>query len=196
LRLKSIKNIAKITKSMKMIASTKLAKAQRAMETGRVFGKSINGRSSFYVLFSSYILGVYESIKPITAEHDVPLLVAVSSDRGLCGAIHSSIAKCVRKKVREDFPTAPILVLGDKAKPQVAREARDNIVMHFNQLGRNIPVFADAANIVDTIKAQNISSSSIHLYYNKFKSVIAYENTALFGYSFEKLKSSGINIVI
>ena len=42
LRLKSIKNIAKITKSMKMIASTKLVKAQKAMEAGRVFGQSIN----------------------------------------------------------------------------------------------------------------------------------------------------------
>lgn len=38
LRLKAIKNIGKITKSMKMIASTKLNRAQKSMETGRVFG--------------------------------------------------------------------------------------------------------------------------------------------------------------
>ncbi|KAF9206839.1 atp3 gamma subunit of the F1 sector of mitochondrial F1F0 ATP synthase, partial [Podila verticillata] len=40
LRLNSIKNIGKITKSMKMIASTKVAKAQRAMESARVYGAS------------------------------------------------------------------------------------------------------------------------------------------------------------
>ncbi|KAF9376385.1 atp3 gamma subunit of the F1 sector of mitochondrial F1F0 ATP synthase, partial [Podila verticillata] len=40
LRLNSIKNIGKITKSMKMIASTKVAKAQRAMESARAYGAS------------------------------------------------------------------------------------------------------------------------------------------------------------
>ncbi|KAG0197360.1 atp3 gamma subunit of the F1 sector of mitochondrial F1F0 ATP synthase, partial [Mortierella sp. NVP41] len=40
LRLNAIKNIGKITKSMKMIASTKVAKAQRAMESARVYGAS------------------------------------------------------------------------------------------------------------------------------------------------------------
>lgn len=43
MRLKSVSNIAKITKSMKMIASTKMNKAQRAMETARVYGESANG---------------------------------------------------------------------------------------------------------------------------------------------------------
>ncbi|KAF9147269.1 atp3 gamma subunit of the F1 sector of mitochondrial F1F0 ATP synthase, partial [Linnemannia schmuckeri] len=38
LRLNAIKNIGKITKSMKMIASTKVSKAQRAMESARVYG--------------------------------------------------------------------------------------------------------------------------------------------------------------
>jgi F-type H+-transporting ATPase subunit gamma len=43
MRLKSIKNIGKITKSMKMIASTKLNRAQKAMEVGRVFGDNSAG---------------------------------------------------------------------------------------------------------------------------------------------------------
>ena len=43
LRLKSIKNIGKITKSMKMIASTKLNRAQKAMDVGRAFGQSASG---------------------------------------------------------------------------------------------------------------------------------------------------------
>jgi F-type H+-transporting ATPase subunit gamma len=43
LRLKSVKNIAKITKSMKMIASTKLVRAQRAMESARIYGEASAG---------------------------------------------------------------------------------------------------------------------------------------------------------
>ena len=44
MRLKSIKNIGKITKSMKMIASTKLNRAQKAMEVGRTFGETSTGK--------------------------------------------------------------------------------------------------------------------------------------------------------
>ena len=42
-RLKAIKNIGKITSSMKMIASTKLNRAQKAMEVGRDYGKATIG---------------------------------------------------------------------------------------------------------------------------------------------------------
>jgi F-type H+-transporting ATPase subunit gamma len=42
--LKSVQNIEKITKSMKMIASTKVAKAQRGMESARAFGEASNGK--------------------------------------------------------------------------------------------------------------------------------------------------------
>jgi F0F1-type ATP synthase gamma subunit len=43
MRLKSIRNIAKITKTMKMIASTRVTKAQRLMETARAYGMRTNG---------------------------------------------------------------------------------------------------------------------------------------------------------
>jgi F-type H+-transporting ATPase subunit gamma len=43
MRLKSVKNIEKITKSMKMIATTKLTKAQRTMDTARVYGQASEG---------------------------------------------------------------------------------------------------------------------------------------------------------
>lgn len=48
LRLKSIQNIGKITKSMKMIASTKLNRAQKTMETGRFFARTSQGTPLSY----------------------------------------------------------------------------------------------------------------------------------------------------
>ena len=45
LRLKAITNIGKITKSMKMIASTKLNRAQKNMETARIFGQAVQGEN-------------------------------------------------------------------------------------------------------------------------------------------------------
>lgn len=46
LRLKSIQNIGKITKSMKMIASTKLNRAQKTMEIGRTFARTSQGNQT------------------------------------------------------------------------------------------------------------------------------------------------------
>ncbi|KAG2087599.1 hypothetical protein BD769DRAFT_1322359, partial [Suillus cothurnatus] len=43
LRLKSVKNIEKITKSMKMSASTELAKAQRTMQSGKQYDLANSG---------------------------------------------------------------------------------------------------------------------------------------------------------
>jgi F-type H+-transporting ATPase subunit gamma len=50
MRLKSIKNIGKITKSMKMIASTKLNRAQKTMEIGRNYSAASKGTSSVITL--------------------------------------------------------------------------------------------------------------------------------------------------
>lgn len=45
-RIKSVSNIEKITKSMKMIAATQLNKAQRAMEAAHKYGNANQGKSS------------------------------------------------------------------------------------------------------------------------------------------------------
>lgn len=54
-RLKAIRNIGKITSSMKMIASTKLNRAQKAMEIGREFGRSITSNQKIILSLSNSI---------------------------------------------------------------------------------------------------------------------------------------------
>lgn len=104
------------------------------------------------------------------------LLVVCSSDRGLCGAIHSSLSKLARQIVRKDKEGTSIVVLGDKAKPQVAREGRTNIKLAINQVGRNAPSYSEALSIVNALLKEKIESDKIKVMFNYFKSVIAYEN--------------------
>ncbi|KAF9023571.1 atp3 gamma subunit of the F1 sector of mitochondrial F1F0 ATP synthase, partial [Haplosporangium bisporale] len=105
LRLNSIKNIGKITKSMKMIASTKVAKAQRAMESARVYGASSSS--------------IYKNANTTPLENEDQVYIVSSSDRGLCGGIHSSVAKATRKLMIADGFSSQVIVLGDKAKNQM-----------------------------------------------------------------------------
>lgn len=118
------------------------------------------------------------------------LVLACSSDRGLCGGVHSSVSKFVRQKNRENPGSTNIVVLGDKAKPQIARDARKNIRMHFNQVGKNIPIFADAISICDTVLKQNFNPDAIMVVYNAFKSVLVFETTPAPVFTFDNIVSS------
>ncbi|KAF7370762.1 Importin N-terminal domain-containing protein [Mycena sanguinolenta] len=180
LRLKSVKNIEKITKSMKLIASTKLAKAQRAMAAGKEYG-----------IANSEVFVHASSAAPTPSNK---LFIVVSSDKGMCGGIHSSVSKATRrafagvndsplldgdnKPVEVDSAT-PVMVIGDKSKTQLTRAMAGNLRLTFNQIGRDVPTFADAAGVADLVIQSGIQYDSVVLIYNKFVSAISYEPTSM-----------------
>jgi F-type H+-transporting ATPase subunit gamma len=191
LRLKSVKNIEKITKSMKMIASSKLAKAQRAMEAGKRYG-----------IANKEVFEHVPSDKPTPNK----LFIVVSSDKGLCGGIHSSVSKATRRAFNnvDDSPLASlgandstvgadshVVVIGDKSKAQLVRTFNSNFVLSFNQIGRDIPTFADASAVTDLIVQSGVKYDSVVLVYNKFVSAISYEAGAMEIKGEEALKESG-----
>ncbi|KAF7440125.1 atp3 gamma subunit of the F1 sector of mitochondrial F1F0 ATP synthase [Pleurotus ostreatus] len=190
LRLKSVRNIEKITKSMKMIASTKLAKAQRAMQAGKEYG-----------LANSEVFKVATDDKSSARR----LFIVVSSDKGLCGGIHSSVSKATRRAISNatdsPFATAegssvtiegdsPVMVIGDKSKMQLIRALPQNLVLTFNQIGRDIPTFADAAGVADLIIKSGVKYDSVVLVYNKFVSALSYEAAIMEVKGAEALKES------
>ncbi|KAI8637762.1 ATP synthase F1, gamma subunit [Parasitella parasitica] len=174
-RLKSVQNIEKITKSMKMIASTKVSKAQRGMESARVFGEASNS--------------LFANAETKATEGGKVLFVASSSDRGLCGGIHSSVSKATRKVISE-HPTSDLVVLGDKPKAQLSRTFRKQLAITFNQIGKDVPTFQEAASIVDIIKTSDLEFDSANIVYNKFISVVSYEAMNIPIYSEEAFKAS------
>lgn len=87
IRLKSVKNIQKITKSMKMVSAAKYAKAERELKGARAYGE---GANAFYNNISSDSEVTTEAVGVNDKKR---LLVLITSDRGLCGAVHTSIAK-------------------------------------------------------------------------------------------------------
>ncbi|KAL7269339.1 atp3 gamma subunit of the F1 sector of mitochondrial F1F0 ATP synthase [Rhizina undulata] len=174
-RLKSIKNIEKITKTMKIVASTKLARAQRAMGESRVYGETSNT--------------VFEKAETTAPAGAKTLLVVSSSDKGLCGGIHSQLTKAVRRRLQED-PDVEIVVLGEKCKAQLARSSGKNIVMSFANVGKDIPSFAEAQVIADQIIQLGKDYDNVEVIYNTFKSAISYEPSSINAFSEEIFKSS------
>merc|ERR1711884_194098 len=91
IRLKSVKNIQKITQSMKMVSAAKYARAERDLKAARPYG---TGAQAFYEQAK-----VEET--EAAPEGGKTLYVALTSDRGLCGGVHSSICKTIRNELLE-----------------------------------------------------------------------------------------------
>jgi F-type H+-transporting ATPase subunit gamma len=174
-RLKSIRNIEKITKTMKIVASTKLTRAQRAMTESRQYGQTSEQ--------------VYESAETKPLEDKKTLWVVCSSDKGLCGGIHSGLTRMTRKEFLEKSDM-DLVVIGEKAKAQLGRSNAKNIVLSFAGIGKDVPTFADAQAIADQIALLPEDYASIKIVYNKFINQTSYEPTPIEAYSEEAFTQS------
>lgn len=162
---------------MKVVASTKLNRAQRAMTESRQYGQTSNT--------------VFEQAetKPLEGDDKKTLIVVASSDKGLCGGIHSGLSKKVRRMLAEK-PNADIVVLGEKCKAQLSRSNSKNIVLSFSGVGKDIPTFADAQAIADQITLLPMDYSDIQIVYNKFINATSYEATPIEAFSEEAIANS------
>jgi len=176
-RLKSIRNIEKITKTMKIVASTKLTRAQRAMTESRSYGQTSNK--------------VFEEAetKILDGENKKVLLVVCSSDKGLCGGIHSGLTRAVRRLLNEGTDI-DLVVLGEKCKAQLSRSNPKNMVVSFAGIGKDVPTFADAQAIADQITTLSGDYSSTKILYNKFINAQSYEATIIEAYSSDAIRES------
>jgi len=179
-RLKSIRNIEKITKTMKIVASTKLTRAQKAMNESIVYGKTSQK--------------TFEEAGTVAAEGEgkKTLLVMCSSDKGLCGGIHSGMSRYVRRALTDGkLPSdIDIAVLGEKCKAQMSRSNPKNMVLSFSGVGKAVPTFADATSIADQLCLLNTQYDSIKILYNKFINATSYEPTIIEAFSEEAIKES------
>jgi F-type H+-transporting ATPase subunit gamma len=174
-RLKSIKNIEKITNTMKIVASTRLTRAQKAMADSRTYGQTSNT--------------VFEKAETKPLDDKKTLFVVASSDKGLCGGIHSGLSKATRRMLAEN-PNADLIVLGDKAKAQLSRSSAQNIVLSFSNVCKDIPTFADAQAIADQIALLPTDYASVKIVYNRFINAQSYEPTTIEAYSEEAITQS------
>lgn len=163
---------------MKIVASTKLTRAQRAMTDSRKYGQTSNE--------------VFESAetKPLeSAEDKKTLYIVCSSDKGLCGGIHSSMSRYIRRAFAEQ-PNADLVIIGEKCRSQLQRTNNRDIVLNFAGVGKDIPTFADAQAIADQVVQLPTEYASIKILYNKFVNAQTYEADIVEAFSEEAIAAS------
>ncbi len=174
-RIDSVKSTKKITQAMKMVAASKLKKAQEVAEKGRNYSNNMNNLvldlSSNKSSVSHPLLDKKTNIKKY-------LLIAITSDRGLCGGFNSSIIRAVRQKLIElenDSNNVEIFCIGIKGYEALSVIfPKNKIYKSHYSMGSNVD-FAEVDSIAQDLIAKFYDNEfdTCHLFYSHFKSVIA-----------------------
>jgi F-type H+-transporting ATPase subunit gamma len=177
LRIVSVKSTRKITSAMKMVAASKLRRAQTAAESARPFAErmermlgtlagSLAGQSGAPAMLAG------------NGKSDVQLIVMVTADRGLCGGFNSSIVRDVRRfagQLLAEGKTVKILPVGRKGREQIKRDFGPHLIEGFEGLGRKGITFAEADMVAAKV-AQMFAAGEFDVctvVYNRFQSAIA-----------------------
>ncbi|CAO2818497.1 unnamed protein product [Amaranthus hypochondriacus] len=162
-RMKSVKNIQKITKAMKMVAASKLRQIQTKAENSRGLWQPFTA-----------LLGDTPNV-------DVKknVVITISSDKGLCGGINSTSVKtsrAVRKINDGPDKETKYVILGEKAKVQLIRDSRKDIDLCITELQKNPLNYTQVAALADDI-LKNVQFDALRIVFNKFHSVVSFVPT-------------------
>ncbi len=175
-RINSVKSTRKITSAMKMVAASKLRRAQSAAEAARPYAERMQG---MLARLAANVAG-QPGASPLlagTGSDRVHLVVPITADRGLAGAFSSSIGRQTRALVRRllaEGKTVKILPVGRKGRDFLKREFAD-VSGDLMLGGRRGIEFGQAREIAEQVSAMFFRGEFdvATLVYNRFHSVIS-----------------------
>jgi F-type H+-transporting ATPase subunit gamma len=167
-RIESVKNTRQITNAMRMVAASKLRKAQENILKARPYADYIND------MLKTLKLKNKTTTHPLLV--DVPeegriAFVIVTSDRGLCGSFNSQIIREAQKYIKQN-PHADIVCLGKKGFDYFKKHSRnitDSYTGLFNEMDFSVSKNV-AEKLLDLYLEENYIK--IDVLYNEFKSAI------------------------
>jgi len=158
----------KITSAMKMVSAAKLKKAQDAITAMRPYSEKLTElMSSFSQIISSSSISYLSESRPVKNI----LVVAISSNKGLCGAFNSNVIKqSLSLKNSEKFSGANFsyLVIGKKANDVLSKT--ENIIENYSSIYDNL-TYEESSKITEKIIEEFSSGKFDHveIIFNSFK---------------------------
>ena len=152
-RIGSVKQTQKITSAMKLVAASKLRRAQDQAEASRPFAERM---SDMLANLGASVADI-EGAPPLlagTGKDDVHLLVVATADRGLCGGFNASIVRGARlriRELREAGKQVKVLCVGRKGRDMLRREFGGLILDTIEGIGRRRLEYAEAVGIAERL---------------------------------------------
>jgi F-type H+-transporting ATPase subunit gamma len=183
-RIASVKSTKKITSAMKMVAASKLKKAQEQAEASQPYAAAMN--EMMRRVAANVVIGPHSPKLLVgTGSDKVHLLVLVTSDRGLAGGFNANIIRRARveiRKLQSEGKTVKLVCVGRKGRDILKREYGGLILESFTGIGAKGKVnFSDADQVAQIVLEQfNAGNFDVcTLLYNEFRSVLTQRPVAL-----------------
>lgn len=174
-RITSVVSTQQITKAMKMVAAAKLRKSQERIHQMRPFAQKLN--ALLQNLSAAQLDGDGDNWYSSVREEKKILIIAVSSDRGLCGSFNSNIFKGVNRLIDENYAAA--FAKGNVTVLTVGKKSSD----YFGK--RKCAMVGDFSLLFSSLSFENVSRAAeyvmeaykhgkydkVMLVYNEFKNV-------------------------
>ena len=176
-RISSVKQTQKITSAMKLVAASKLRRAQETAEASRPFASRM---SSMLANLAASVMGRPGAPRLLagTGRSEVHLLVVATADRGLCGGFNSSIVRGARRQIaelEEAGKTVKLICVGRKGRDMLRREHGDKIIDYIDGVaGKKRMEYADAVMIGEKLTAlyEEGAFDVCTIVFNTFKSAV------------------------
>lgn len=172
-RVRSVRNMQKITKAMKMVAASKLRRAQERVVAARPYANTMMR------VLERLAARAGDFHHPLLDERgDEHLVVAlVTADKGLCGGFNTNLNKAAQLFIREHpGKTIELVTIGRKGRDFFRRRPVKILSEHINVTARTVD-HEDAAAIARELMAAYTAEGStidkVFLIYNEFKSVLS-----------------------
>src|SRR6188508_1343609 len=172
-RIRAVKSTQQITKAMKMVAASKLRRAQDRIQHGRPFAMQMRR------VLSGLATRVDAAAHPLLDERKAPraggkvLLIVITADRGLCGSFNANVIKAAANFITErpDRPVA-LGLIGRRGRDYYAKRGFEVLIERINLFAKLF--FGDAQEIAKTAMDAFTSGQvdAVHMVYNEFKSVL------------------------
>lgn len=135
-RIQSVQNTQKITRAYHVISATRLRRAQQQAEASRPYSEKM------YEVLGTTSRRAREYRHPFLEQREGrrAVMILVTTDRGLCGALNVNTIRAANRKLNEDYPEHPRFVtIGRKGRDFLRRFGRE-VVADSSGLGDRIHV--------------------------------------------------------
>lgn len=176
-RINSVKSTQKITKAKKMVAASKLRRAQEAVEAARPYSERME---RVLVSLATGMEGQPGAPRLLvgTGSDQTHLLIVATADRGLCGGFNSSIARAARDKARAlmaEGKTVKIICVGRKGRDALKAGFGAQIVEFFSLRDVKSVGFQNARDVAKVVLEMFDAGEFdvCTLFFSQFKSVMS-----------------------
>jgi F-type H+-transporting ATPase subunit gamma len=164
-RIRTVKNIEKITQAMKRVAAARLHKAQQRVVAARPYAELMQ---QVMQRLSSAAVEVEHPLLAVREERNIAVIV-MTSDRGLCGSYNSNILRKTMELIRPRDPATVKLVLMGRKGAGFFRRHRYPIALQLPLDASNVSL-ADVEPPVRTVRGlfETAEVDAVYLVYSRF----------------------------